>query len=276
MASVPRPRLSNFQARLMSAAVGIPLLVGVVWFGGYLIAAVAVVVVFLALRELLALIHRSGWGVFPNEGLAWGAAVVGAGAFGGDIVLLAFGAGAALVLVAGFVYRRSAIALGDWSFTAMGVAYVSFPLAAVVLIRSDDVAGIEWLALAFGATFATDTGAYAVGRAIGRHKMAPSISPAKTWEGAAGGLLAAVAATIAIIAIVGDVANAYWHAAALGIGIGVVGQVGDLLESKLKRLAKVKDSGVLIPGHGGVLDRLDSLVVVFPLVYYASKVWPVG
>ncbi|MDA1036293.1 MAG: phosphatidate cytidylyltransferase, partial [Chloroflexi bacterium] len=208
------------------------------------------------------------------EGLVWGAVVAAAAAFGGGIVLIAYGVGAVLVLVAGFVYRRSVVAVGDWSFTALSVAYVSLPLAAVVLIRSDDVAGIEWLALAFGATFATDTGAYAVGRAIGRHKMAPSISPAKTWEGAAGGLLAAIAATIAIVAIAGDLANAYWQAALLGIGIGVVGQMGDLFESKLKRLAKVKDSGVLIPGHGGMLDRLDSLVVVFPLVYYASRVWP--
>ena len=106
--------------------------------------------------------------------------------------------------------------------------------------------------------------------------MAPTISPAKTWEGAAGGLLAAIAATIAIIAVAPGLSNAYWQAAMLGLGIGVVGQVGDLFESKLKRLANVKDSGVLIPGHGGMLDRLDSLVVVFPLVYYASRVWPVA
>lgn len=274
MAAEKRPSLSNFQTRLLSAVVGIPILAGVVLLGGYVIAAVAAVVVLLALRELLALIRRAGWDVFPNEGLAWGALVAAAAAFGGGSVLIVFGVGAAFVLVAGFAYRRSAVALGEWVFTTLGVAYVSLPLATVVLTRNDNVAGIEWLALAIGATFATDTGAYAVGRAIGRHKMAPTISPAKTWEGAAGGLLAAIAATIAVIAIAGDLSNAWWQAALLGIGIGVIGQMGDLFESKLKRMAKVKDSGVLIPGHGGMLDRLDSLVVVFPLVYYASRVWP--
>lgn len=274
MAANKRPLLSNFQSRLLSAIIGIPILAGVILLGGYVIAAVAAVVVLLALRELLVLLRRADWGVFPNEGLAWGALVAAAAAFDGGIVLIVFGTGAVLVLVAGLAYRRSAVAVADWFFTTLGVAYVALPLATVVLIRGDEVAGIEWLALAIGATFATDTGAYVVGRAIGRHKMAPTISPAKTWEGAAGGLLAAVAATIAIVAIAGDLPDAWWQAVLLGVGIGVIGQMGDLFESKLKRLAKVKDSGVLIPGHGGMLDRLDSLAVVFPLVYYASRVWP--
>ena len=273
MAPAARAPRSDLRTRLISAAVGIPILGIVVWLGGFLIAAVAALVVLLALNELLALVRRAGRRPFRNEGTVWGAAVAAAAAFDGVSVMIALGVGAVAVLVAGAVYRRSVLFVGDWALTTLGVAYVSLPLATVVLTR-EGTAGIAWLALAIGATFATDTGAYAIGRAIGRHKMAPRISPGKTWEGAAGGLVAAVAATVAIVAIAGGLTNAFWQAAALGTGIGVVGQMGDLLESKLKRLAGVKDSGVLIPGHGGMLDRLDSLVLVFPLVYYASRAWP--
>ena len=104
--------------------------------------------------------------------------------------------------------------------------------------------------------------------------MAPTLSPGKTWEGAAGALLAGVGATIGLVLLLEPLASVLWAAAALGAGVGIVSQAGDLLESKLKRLAGAKDSGALVPGHGGLLDRLDSLVPVFPLVYYASRVWP--
>ena len=122
-------------------------------------------------------------------------------------------------------------------------------------------------------TFATDTSAYAVGRAVGRRKLAPSISPGKTWEGAVGGLAGAAAAAAALVVLLDGIESLLLPAVALGLGAGVVAQAGDLLESKVKRLAGAKDSGRLIPGHGGLLDRLDSLLPVFPLVYCASRVW---
>lgn len=153
-----------------------------------------------------------------------------------------------------------------------GVAYVILPFAALTSLRLGDT-GLQWTALAFLVTFATDTSAYAVGRAAGRRKLAPSISPGKTWEGALGGLVGAAAAAAALVALLGDIENLLLPAVALGLGIGLVAQAGDLLESKVKRMADVKDSGRLIPGHGGLFDRLDSLVPVFPLVYVASRVW---
>ncbi len=116
-------------------------------------------------------------------------------------------------------------------------------------------------------TFATDTAAFFVGRSIGKRKLAPKISPSKTWEGAVGGMLGAVAAALAAKYAMGlDVSAAV--AGALGVLMGVWGQIGDLSESKLKRLTGVKDSGWIIPGHGGVLDRLDSIVFNLVLVYY--------
>ena len=160
----------------------------------------------------------------------------------------------------------------DGAFALAGAAYVVLPFAALIALRSDD-AGLQWAALAFLLAFATDTSAYAVGRAVGRRKLAPSVSPGKTWEGAIGGLVGAAAAAVALVALLDGIETLLLPAVGLGLGVGVVAQAGDLLESKVKRLADAKDSGRLIPGHGGLLDRLDSLLPVFPLVYYASRVW---
>ena len=224
-----RPR-SELRLRVASAAVGLPLLFLVLWAGGLVFAAVAVVAALIALREMLDLLRRAR-------------TVRG----GGPVVL-------------------------DGVRVLAGVACVALPFAALIALRLDD-AGLQWTALAFLVTFATDTGAYAVGRAVGRRKLAPSISPGKTWEGAVGGLVGAAAAAAALVVLLDGIESRLLPAVALGLGIGVVAQAGDLLESKVKRLADAKDSGRLIPGHGGLLDRLDSLLPVFPLVYYSSWIW---
>lgn len=120
-----------------------------------------------------------------------------------------------------------------------------------------------WLLLALGATWAADVGAYVVGSIAGRRQIAPRISPGKTWEGTVGGIVAAAVAVLGIAALFG---LGRGEAAAAAVLIGPVGFAGDLLESWLKRRAGVKDSGRLFPGHGGMLDRIDSLVAVAPLV----------
>lgn len=233
--TTPSPH-NELRLRLITAAVGLPLLLAVVWAGGAPFVVVAAAAALLAVRELLGLLR---------------AARVRIGDGGPD---------------------SRPRGPRDWAVVAIGFCYITLPLAALGLTRLGD-AGLQWVALAFLATFATDTGAYAVGRAIGRRKLAPSISPGKTWEGAIGGLLGAAGATVALVHLLDGIESRVWPALALGLAIGVAAQAGDLLESKLKRVAGAKDSGRLIPGHGGLLDRLDSLVPVFPLVYYASRVW---
>ncbi len=224
-----RPR-SELRLRVASAAVGLPLLFLVLWAGGPVFAAVAIVAALIALRELLDLLRRAR------------------------------------------TLRDAGPILLDGAFAVGGVAYVALPFAALIAMRLGD-AGLQWTALAFLVTFATDTSAYAVGRAMGRRKLASSVSPGKTWEGAIGGLVGAAAAAAALVALLGEIETRLLPALALGLGVGVLAQAGDLLESKMKRMADAKDSGRLIPGHGGLLDRLDSLLPVFPLVYYASRVW---
>ena len=232
---------SELRLRLISAAVGLPVLLAFVWAGGALFVGAAAAAAALAAREMLALlraarVRRASASVSPA---AEGAA---------------------------------GVAPRDWAIAAIGVCYVALPFAALILTRLGD-AGLQWVALAFLTTFATDTGAYAAGKAMGRRKLAPSVSPGKTWEGAAGGLLAAMSAAAGLVHLLDGVESRVWPALALGLAIGVAAQAGDLLESKLKRMAGAKNSGRLIPGHGGLLDRLDSLVPVFPLVYCASRVW---
>ena len=231
---------SELRLRLISAAVGLPVLLAFVWAGGALFVGAAAAAAALAAREMLALLRAA------RVRRASASAPPGARAVGA--------------------------APRDWAIAALGVCYVALPFAALILTRLGD-AGLQWVALAFLTTFATDTGAYAAGKAIGRRKLAPSVSPGKTWEGAAGGLLAAMGAAAGLVHLLDGVESRVWPALALGLAIGVAAQAGDLLESKLKRMAGAKNSGRLIPGHGGLLDRLDSLVPVFPLVYYASRVW---
>ena len=137
-------------------------------------------------------------------------------------------------------------------------------VAGLVLRESED--GLAWLGYAILITFASDTVAYAVGSLIGRHKLAPSISPSKTWEGAIGGIIGAAAVSAAFAWFIELDTLPLASAIVLGAGLSVLGQLGDLAESWLKRTANVKDSGQLLPGHGGILDRLDSLLPILPAV----------
>lgn len=129
------------------------------------------------------------------------------------------------------------------------------------------VDGGQWVALALIATFATDTGAYAAGRLIGRHRLALQISPSKTWEGFAGGVLAGAVGAVATAAIF-DLDPGAGALAAIALALPVAAVGGDLLESAIKRRVGVKDMSALLPGHGGLLDRIDSLLVTGPLLYW--------
>jgi phosphatidate cytidylyltransferase len=202
-----------------------------------------------------------------------------------DRLLGAALAAAVLLTLTGQLLRRDrGGALTDWALTLSGTLYVTWPLAHFIFLRRislPDVAPPFWIALgapALGAgawwilytlllVWMCDTAAYFVGIRWGRHRMSPYLSPKKSWEGAAAGLLTSIALAIGLVPLLA-LPLSYGCAALLGALVGTFGQVGDLAESLLKRQAGVKDSGRLIPGHGGMLDRVDSLLFVAPLVYY--------
>ncbi len=153
-----------------------------------------------------------------------------------------------------------------WAWMIAGILYTGWLLGLLVALRLE--AGRDWLYLALFATFASDSAAYFIGRSIGRHKLAPGISPGKTWEGAAAGVCGAVIISLLFtLATPLQLPLSYGQAIILGVLISVFGQIGDLAESLLKRNTGVKDSGNLMPGHGGLLDRMDSIVFAGVVVY---------
>jgi phosphatidate cytidylyltransferase len=159
----------------------------------------------------------------------------------------------------------------SWGWTLAGILYMGWMLSHYVTLRELDH-GRELVLLVLFSTFACDTVAFLVGRTWGRHLMAPAISPKKTWEGAVAGFVAAIAAALALRSLLNlgdwELPLSYVQTVVLGCLIGLFAQIGDLLESLIKRRAGAKDSGRLMPGHGGILDRVDSLVFTGAIVYY--------
>ena len=156
----------------------------------------------------------------------------------------------------------------SFTWTVAGILYVGWLLGYMVAVRGLPD-GRSWVYYTFFVTFGSDTMAFFAGRALGRNKLAPDISPAKTREGAVGGVLGAVIVSLLFLLPTPAQLPFNWvHAIILGILVSVFGQLGDLVESLLKRNAGVKDSGRLLPGHGGLLDRMDSVVFAGVVVYY--------
>jgi phosphatidate cytidylyltransferase len=255
--------------RIITALWGIPLVILAVWFD----RPVPWLTVLAALGGLLAVIEVYRiMGVFRVRplavfGLAWTLLFIlrphcpDARSLP---VLLTAGVTLSLLLL---VFRRNREGVfQSWAWMAAGALYIGWLLGLLVTLRLE--AGRDWLFLILFATFASDTAAYFTGKAIGRHRLAPSISPGKTWEGTFAGVIGAV-----IIGLLFTLDTPlqlplnYWQAVILGALISVFGQLGDLAESLLKRNFGVKDSGALMPGHGGLLDRIDSILFAGVVVY---------
>ncbi len=156
-------------------------------------------------------------------------------------------------------------AVEDIGKAALGFLYVSVPLG-LLLLMVRHPKGHLWILWLFTVIFAGDTGAFYVGRSLGRHKLYPAVSPGKTWEGAVGGLFAGVAAGL-IFSSFFRVGGSALQVGLLAGSLSVCGQIGDLVESMVKRGAGVKDSGRILPGHGGLLDRVDGVLFAIPVLY---------
>ncbi len=164
--------------------------------------------------------------------------------------------------------RQKEGAFASWVWTIAGILYIGWLLSHLVALRGLE-GGRNWIFFVLFVTWASDTTAFFTGRKLGRHKLAPSISPGKTWEGSIGGIGAAIAMSILFFTPTPfQLPLAYWQAIPLSIAVSILGQLGDLTESLLKRNMGVKDSGKLMPGHGGLLDRMDSIIFAGVVVYY--------
>lgn len=166
-------------------------------------------------------------------------------------------------MVCGRELRDSAV---DVAFKSLGIAYIALPFSYFAIISGLED-GRWWILFLFAVIWANDTFAYVTGKKLGRHKLCPAVSPKKTVEGAIGGLAGGVASALLFNHFFGM--GAPWaEITVFSIFVGLVGMVGDLAESVLKRSAGVKDSGTIVPGHGGILDRTDSLIFAVPVLYY--------
>ncbi|HVV49335.1 MAG TPA: phosphatidate cytidylyltransferase [Polyangia bacterium] len=260
--------MSNLALRALSAVVALPLLVALVlWQQPWGFAALVLLVSALALHECAAI-------MLPGAPPRYRAAVVALGVLFTAALYLAPGAGLVWTLAA--VMATAALTLADpgeipaagarLGATMFAVLYVGGLAAPLALLQRDAAHGRAWVLLAVAVTFGNDTGAYFGGRWFGRHKLYPKVSPAKTVEGALGGLVASLAIMFAVRATL-----APWLAVAdcllVALPAAVLGPIGDLCESLVKRAAGVKDSGHLIPGHGGMFDRIDALLFVGAWLY---------
>ena len=255
--------------RVASAVVGVPLIFLLIIVGGnWYVAAIAAV---LAIACLEFQHPRFGW-THPLTLLAaaFAAALAGGAHVGLDWIIW-FTAGAllltlAVVVLVGFEAERSFF---DWQWAVAGIVYTGFLGSFLVLLR-DLPNGRDWVFLTVLSTWAMDTTAYFGGRAFGGRKLAPRISPGKTVEGFAFGWVGGFAAALLLNYFLGLRIEG-WQIVALGALLPVAAILGDLSESAMKRGMHIKDSSELIPGHGGVMDRIDSILFTFALVYLFTQ-----
>jgi phosphatidate cytidylyltransferase len=273
--------------RIATAAVLIPIVVALVWFGPpALLAALACVVAILALFEFFDIGDKVGlrafkkWTYFSTALIFYSQYSVGLGetrSFTGGVSVVRNAVGGVLSLDAAFlIFIFGCVALGlatrrpllevlpALAISAAGILFIALPFSYIVRVNEIERVGRQLILFTLVLIWAGDMLAYFIGKSVGRLKMAPALSPKKTWEGAFANVVAS-----ALVAI----AFARWMQidtlTLIGIAVAanIAGQAGDLIESAYKRGASVKDSGALLPGHGGMLDRIDSLILA------ASVVW---
>ena len=269
-------------ARIATAVVGLPLVLLAVWVGSPLLLVLVALAAAVAAVELCNIGRARGarpsvWlAVVLAGGFVGAAELVPADTSGLNLISLIVIVAAVALTVSPFPewdrlgigrLLRGSLSSPDGAAVTTGAALYAGGLLAHSLLLRDLDHGREWLLLLLTATFAADSAAFLVGKAVGSRPLAPAISPNKTWEGAVGGVLGSLLVTVAAFYVL-DIPGAGWEPYVLGTVLGVAGQAGDLLISRLKRLGGVDDSGWIVPGHGGILDRLDSIVPNLVVVYH--------
>lgn len=268
--------------RIITGIVGIALAAFIIMQGGWLYAVFAILLSFAAWHEYASAFDHLG------KPLARLAGFVAVSLFGtaawlwGSAWFIAIATFAVLLVFTEAVFRHRTFAVDQACFSIAGIVYVGFCFAHLILLRfmapdvvlatpvGDMTLGCAFLWVMFLGTWSSDTFAYFAGSFFGKHKMCPAVSPKKTVEGFLGGLVG----TTAVVTALGCTLDfSVPLMALLGVLLAITATVGDLAESIIKRYTGVKDSGRLIPGHGGVLDRFDSVMFTAPFVYYFIQVF---
>ena len=259
------------KTRILSACVFVPVILAAVFFGSWVFTALVLAIVVIGGYEYGKMVevndcHFLPWLYYPSGVIL----VVLAQLFPENpgillaALFLSFAAYMVFFILGKYPLKEIAI-----NFVA--VVYLPVTMCTAVLLRSSIEDGMWFLYLLLIIQWFTDSGAYLLGSAFGRHKLMPKVSPKKSVEGAVGGIIVAVIGAVLLNAFTGLLPVGLMIAAAIIVSIG--GQIGDLCESAVKRWAGVKDSGKLIPGHGGILDRFDSMLFASPLLYFIVSVY---
>jgi len=272
--------VSELTRRVLFALVGAPVTVALIYFGGWILAAALGVVSAVCAWELYRMARSGGSNPMATLGIILAAAIpllVHAHYLGVFTLSFAEASLIFLALIASVIWLRGVAGrpLVSVSVTLFGVFYAALGTFIYPLRYHDyavgALAGTALVMFPIGVTWGTDIGAYAFGRMFGKRKLMPSVSPGKTVAGAIGGVVAAIASCWFYVTVFlkpfGHLALTPLGMVLFGIAISVAGQTGDLAESLLKREAGVKDSSTLLPGHGGLLDRWDSLLFTIPVAY---------
>jgi phosphatidate cytidylyltransferase len=273
--------VSELAKRVLFAVAAIPIVLGIVWVGDAPLAALLSIVAALAAWEYHRIAVAAGARPFLVPLVVLAALLpllLHAARLGLWVPPLPLVALLVPALLTGALFARGVDGkpVAATAVTLFGALYAGGMLAFAYALRYHRfavgaLAGTLLLLLPLLLAWANDTGAYFAGRAFGRRKLMPSVSPGKTWAGAVGGLVVTVVVAWAYVQVaLGPRAGLWlapWAVIVLGVALSVAAQVGDLVESLLKREAGVKDSSALIPGHGGVLDRVDSLLFTIPVAY---------
>ncbi|HCI81195.1 MAG TPA: hypothetical protein DHW02_16070 [Ktedonobacter sp.] len=289
--SVPGKKKSSVGQRLLTAIVAMPIVLLFGWFGGWFAFAATLIVVVLGTIELHNMLLHAGYHPLIVISFALSILFLIAAMFPQQrLFLLEIGIGGALLISFPLLFFREKLdgAMIDWALSLAMSIYLGWPMSMLLLLRGYTPAsihlggaiftsllngtlivfprGLWWLLTVLLGVWGFDAAAFFSGRYFGRHRLAPRISPAKSWEGVLGGLVLSI--TAALLLTVKPLGVPWYLAVILGIVLGIAAVVGDLAESLIKRQTHVKDSGQIMPGHGGMLDRIDSVLFVLIIVYF--------
>lgn len=256
--------MSNLSKRVLSGLIGFLLLVFVIVKGGYLLKSSIYIIAIIGLREFYKAVENINIKPLYLIGYAGSTAVFLTFILNMNLLYVVW---ATLILVAlvSMVFYEN-IKLEDISITLMGILYIPFLLFHIIYLDKT-----KYIWLIFTIAFGTDIFAYLVGNLIGKRKLSPNISPNKTIEGSIGGIMGSIILSL-IYSKVFELGN-LWVIIIISLLGSIVAQLGDLTASKVKRQSGVKDYGFIMPGHGGVLDRFDSIVFTTPVVYYFISIF---
>ncbi len=267
--------------RLLVALIGIPILTVIIWFGEPYFTLLVIIWGLVSTFEFYRMVSRAKIKPLTFLGLLFSPLFIISPYFDGSIFMPLILTGVVVIpLIILLLQPKKEEAFSRWVWTVAGLIYIDWLLSYLVALRGglaplsvSSLSGKNWVFYTFFTTFGSDSLAFFIGRWLGKHHLAPHISPNKTWEGAAAGLLGAILVSL-FFALPTPLALPlnYRQAILLGLTVSAFGQLGDLVKSLLKRNMEVKDTGNLLPGHGGFLDRIDSIGFAGVAVYYYASI----